>query len=446
MRPVESVVDDALGARGGGYEVTVIVDEVVTQHVRWADGVVTSTGVVQGRDHTVIAMRPGASPGVVSRTGVLERDEIRDLVTAAQSATVAQQGPERAPAVVDDGVHAGWREPPAQPDFELFAAFVGSLGRRLRVDQLHGTHSYGYAEQSATTTYLASSAGVRMRHVQPAAVVDAGTRAAGGRVWNGVAGRDLRGVDLDRMGERAEHQLSWWQRRVELPPGDYEVLLSPTCIADLMLHLYQAAADLDAREGRSVFGDGAGGTRVGDRLAGLPLELVGDPAAPGLECAPFVIARSSGAASSVYDNGLPLRRTTWMSDGVLRALVSPGSTPFIDNLILTGPPGARSFDEMVRTTERGLLITSLWYLREVDPRALLLTGMTRDGVYLVEDGEIHGAAGDFRFNESPVGLLGRAQEAGREERAFPREWSDHFTRMAVPPLRVPGFRMSARDG
>jgi predicted Zn-dependent protease len=90
-----------------------------------------------------------------------------------------------------------------------------------------------------------------------------------------------------------------------------------------------------------------------------------------------------------------------------------------------------------------LLLTCLWYIREVDPATLLLTGLTRDGVYLVEGGEVVGEVNNFRFNESPVGLLARATEAGATQRTLPREWNDYFTRAAMPPLRVPDFNMSS---
>jgi predicted Zn-dependent protease len=89
------------------------------------------------------------------------------------------------------------------------------------------------------------------------------------------------------------------------------------------------------------------------------------------------------------------------------------------------------------------LLTCLWYIREVDPATLLLTGLTRDGVYLVENGEIVGAVNNFRFNESPVDLLAKATEVGRTERALSREWNEYFNRSRMPPLRVEGFNMSS---
>ena len=118
-------------------------------------------------------------------------------------------------------------------------------------------------------------------------------------------------------------------------------------------------------------------------------------------------------------------------------------TPPAQNLLLTGGSGATTAD-LVAGTERGLLLTCLWYIREVDPATLLLTGLTRDGVYLVEGGEVVAEVDhNFRFNFSPLDVLRRATEVGATERTLPREWKDWFTRAAMPPARVAGFNMSS---
>jgi predicted Zn-dependent protease len=231
-------------------------------------------------------------------------------------------------------------------------------------------------------------------------------------------------------------------------------LLPPSAVADLMIYLYWSAGARDAHDGRTVFSAPGGGTRVGERLASLPVRLFSDPGAKGLECAPFALAHASGRDASVFDNGLELSPVDWITDGTLTALLqsrhSAGLTgltltPGVDNLLMAGPDagaGAPSIDDMVAETDRGLLLTCLWYIREVDPQSLLLTGLTRDGVYLVENGEVVGEVNNFRFNESPVGLLSRLAEVGRAERTLPREWSDYFTRTSMPPVRVPDFNMS----
>jgi predicted Zn-dependent protease len=164
-----------------------------------------------------------------------------------------------------------------------------------------------------------------------------------------------------------------------------------------------------------------------------------------------VVGGSSGTAS-VFDNGMATPAVEWISGGVLANLIRPRAwalkttapaTAAVDNLVLEQPGATASLDEMVAGTERGLLLTTLWYIREVDPQTLLLTGLTRDGVFLVEGGEVTGAVNNFRFNESPVDLLGRITQAGRTERTLPREWNDWFTRAAMPAVRVPDFNMSS---
>jgi predicted Zn-dependent protease len=167
---------------------------------------------------------------------------------------------------------------------------------------------------------------------------------------------------------------------------------------------------------------------------------------------PFVAATSSSSVSSVFDNGMPIAATEWISEGTLRALGTSRYTasltglpekPLVDNLSLSVDGATGSVDDLVASTDRGLLLTCLWYIREVDPHTLLLTGLTRDGVYLVEDGEVVGAVNNFRFNESPIDLLGRFTESGEAVRSFSREWGDYFPRTMTPSLRIPDFNMSS---
>jgi predicted Zn-dependent protease len=195
---------------------------------------------------------------------------------------------------------------------------------------------------------------------------------------------------------------------------------------------------------------------VGDRLSSLPFTLYSDPGEPGAECMPFVAAGSSSSESSVFDNGLPIGHTDWIRDGRLAQLRYHRAgaarsgvpvAPFIDNLVLRSgsgdDPGDGSIDAMVARTARGLLLTCLWYIREVDPATLLMTGLTRDGVYVIEDGAVVGAANNFRFNESPVDLLSRATEVGTPVRTLGRELGEYLNRAIMPPLRIPDFNMSS---
>ena len=215
--------------------------------------------------------------------------------------------------------------------------------------------------------------------------------------------------------------------------------------------MYWSSGARDAHDGRTVFSKPGGGTRVGEQLTNLPVTLRSDPNERGLACDPFVIAHASSAESSVYDNGLPLAPTSWIDNGRIASLIQTRYTasltglpvtPPIDNLIFEQDGATATLDDMIASTQRGLLVTCLWYIRAVDPQTLLLTGLTRDGVYLVEGGEVVGAVNNFRFNESPVDMLSRTTEVGATTRCLPREWNDYFTRTAMPPVRVSDFNMS----
>ncbi|MEV5936107.1 metallopeptidase TldD-related protein [Streptomyces sp. NPDC052079] len=434
----------------------VIADEESTANLRWAGNALTTNGVTRGRTLTVIAMVDGAegtASGVVSRSAVTV-DELEPLVRAAEDAARAAGPAEDAqPLVTGVDPSPEFTEAPVETSSAVFADFAPALGEAFARARAGGRELYGFANHELVSTYLGTSAGLRLRHDQPNGTLELNakspdrTRSA----WAGRATRDFKDVDPAALDAELAVRLGWAQRRLELPAGRYETLLPPTAVSDLLIYQLWSASGRDAAEGRTVFSKPGGETRVGEKLAELPLTLRSDPHEPGLESAPFVIAHSSDGDQSVFDNGLPLSATEWIREGELNRLTtsrhSAGLTglpvaPAIDNLILDGG-GDRSLEDMVAATERGLLLTCLWYIREVDPATLLLTGLTRDGVYLVENGEVTGEVNNFRFNESPVGLLGRATEAGRTEKTLPREWGDWFTRAAMPALRVPDFNMSS---
>jgi predicted Zn-dependent protease len=218
-----------------------------------------------------------------------------------------------------------------------------------------------------------------------------------------------------------------------------------------MIDVYWTASARAAHDGQTVFSRRGGGTRIGDRLSDRPLQMFSDPHYPGLQAAPFVSTGSSNEIESVFDNGLPLSRTDWVTDGTLNALLQNRHsaaltgqpvTPYVDNLVVAVDGADGSTGDLVAGVERGLLLTCLWYIREVDPQTLLLTGLSRDGVYLVEGGEVTGAVNNFRFNESPVDLMRRFSHASATVPSFSREWGDYFPRTATPALRVPDFNMS----
>lgn len=434
--------------------------------LRWANSTMTTNGDTTDRRLTVIALVPvpgGTGAGVA---GAAAPDAL--VVESAEGAAIVE---ELVRAAIDGAVRSG----PARDAFELprpqtpfdtgfvdagEATSVGVFSRLAEelADSFAAARSFGFAEHRVTTTWLGTSAGVRRRWVEPTGSVELNLKdpATGASVWGGSGTRDFTDVTLGGLVEGLSARLAWGRRRVELPAGRYETLLPPSAVADLLIYLAWSMGGRPAHEGRSAFSapPGHGGTKVGERLTDLPLTLAGDPSAPGfaeLAYEPTLAATESGDEISVFDNGAATRRVDWLREGTVGELAYPRAAaaefgtlfaPPSENLILTG--GSTSgLPEMISTTRRGLLLTCLWYIREVDPATLLLTGMTRDGVYLVEDGEVVGEVNNFRFNESPLDLVRRVAEAGATERTLPREWKDWFTRTAMPALRVPDFHMSS---
>lgn len=430
----------------------VLADESSTANLRFAGNTLTTNGVAHSSRLTVISV-VGEGVGVVSRAAV-RPGQLADVVAAADRAAREARPAEDARPLVE-GVPASpsWGEPVAPTDIGVFEGFAPALGEAFAAAESGGRKLYGFAEHSRTTTFLGTSAGLRLRHDQPSGRLELNAKSADLKrsAWTGVATRDFSDVDVTGLDSSLARRLEWAKNRIDLPAGRYETLLPPSAVSDLMIYMYWSAGARDALDGRSVFSRPGGGTRVGERLAELPITLAGDPSAPGLECAPFVVAHGPSREASVFDNGLPLEPTAWLRDGRLEALPQTRYsaqlsdmpvTPSIGNLIMTGGEGGRSLEEMIASTRRGLLLTCLWYIREVDPQSLLVTGLTRDGVYLVEDGEVVGEVNNFRFNESPVDLLGRVSEVGSSGQTLPREWNDYWTRAVMPALRVPDFNMS----
>ncbi|MEU5880787.1 metallopeptidase TldD-related protein [Spirillospora sp. NPDC047279] len=453
MRPQEAV-ERAL-ALSRTDDCVVIADESSTANLRWAGNTLTTNGVTRSSRLTVVALAKkgdGVATGVVSRAAV-GVDDIEDLVRSAERVAAGSEPAEDAAPLITEGAAGGdWDASPAETGIGVFTDFAPALGEAFGRAAAADRKLYGFANHVLTSSFVGTSAGLRLRHDQPTGLLEVNAKGGGGSAWSGVATRDFTDVDVPRLTGDLARRLEWGERRIDLPAGRYETILPPSAVADLMIYLYWSAGAQDAHDGRTVFSAPGGGTRVGDKLASLPIRLSSDPGAAGLECAPFVVAHASSRESSVFDNGLGLGATDWISDGTLTALTQTRRsaertglplTPAIDNLTLAGPEGSTAtLEEMVSRTERGLLLTCLWYIREVDPQRLLLTGLTRDGVYLVENGEVVGAVNNFRFNESPVDLLSRLTEVGATAPTLPREWSDYFTRTAMPAVRVPDFNMS----
>jgi predicted Zn-dependent protease len=453
---VQEIVEAALAASTADGCV-VVAEEHTETNLRWAGNSLTTNGQMRTRSLTVISTfdkAEGSSAGVVTRA-VSTVDEVDDLVRASEAAGRDAEPADDASPLVDPYPNEdAWDADAAETSVAVFEQFAPELGAAFDTWRSADRGLFGFAEHQMTSYFVATSTGLRRRFDQPDGRLEMNGKSAdfARSAWAGLHTRDFADVDVAQVVDQLTQRLAWAEKRIELPAGRYETLMPPSTVADLMIYAYWTAGARDAEEGRSVYASGGGGTRIGEQLSNLPVTLRSDPFEPGLQCAPFeIVTQSSGGVQSVFDNGAPVPAASWITEGRLTDLARTRAwarrtetqpRPYVGNLILDGGPGGRTLDEMVADTERGLLLTCLWYIREVDPQTLLLTGLTRDGVYLVENGRVQGAVNNFRFNESPIDLLGRLTEVGRTDHTLSREWNDDFRRTAMPALRVPDFNMS----
>ncbi len=439
----------------------VVVQSSTEANVRWANNTVTTNGVSRSLSWFVVAVVDGAAGTVAASAASAESVAgVREVVAAAHAAAqaAAASGPARdAQPLVEPGAgeaSAGFEDPAEATSFEVFADLLPSLATAFGDAHSADRILYGFARHESTTTHLGSSTGLRARWVQPTGLLELNAKSTDLQrsAWSGVSTADFAGVRVDEVANTLATRLDWARRSVDLPPGRYDTVLPPTAVADFMVFLSWSAGARPAHEGRSAFSAPGGGTKVGQRLTERAFGLFADPTYPGLESSPFLVTSAAGDEVSVFDNGAPIGRCEILTDGVISNLLhTRGSaaefgeafTPLADNLVLTGGVAGRTTEDLVAGVRRGLLVTSQWYLRDVDPMTMLLTGLTRDGVFLIENGEIAGAVNNFRFNMSPLDVLRQATDAGGTVPALSREWSDWFTRSAMPPLVVADFNMSS---
>ncbi|MEZ0609209.1 TldD/PmbA family protein [Fibrella sp. WM1] len=220
-----------------------------------------------------------------------------------------------------------------------------------------------------------------------------------------------------------------------LEPGKYTVILEPTAAAVMLEQLFFSMDARSADEGRSFLSKPGGKTKLGDKIVDSRVTIYSDPTNAELPAAPW-----SG-------DGLPQPKNTWIDKGVVKNMAysrywaqkqGKQPVPFPNNLIMAG--GTASLADLIKSTQRGILVTKLWYIRSVDPQTLLLTGLTRDGTFLIENGKIKHAVKNFRFNESPVIMLNNLETLGKPERVVSTESDGNYL---IPPMKIREFTFSS---
>ncbi len=256
-----------------------------------------------------------------------------------------------------------------------------------------------------------------------------------GSGWAAADDHDWSKLDFRGVSRRAIEKARASQNPVAIEPGRYTVILEPQAVGDLVQLLAFSADARSADEGRSAFVKEGGGNKIGEQIVDSRVTLLSDPADPQILGQPF------------DGEGMPLGRQVWIGNGVLEQMVYSRFWAGKQGKVATGSPtsikmagGDSSIDEMIASTERGVLVTRLWYLRQVDPRTILNTGLTRDGTFLIENGKISRSLQNFRFNESPLFMLNNLEAVGPAERLAGTEAGGNIV---MPSIKVRDFNFTS---
>lgn len=429
-------VTDAVLSLSRADEVRVELSERDVTHLRFARNAPSTSGAYNEPSLTVTSAF-GKRTGSIT-VNQLDQASLAEAVRRSEEmARLAPEDPEHMPALgpQDYGDTPGFDAATAERGAEVLAEGVA---RCLDDASRAGLEAAGFTETAAEVSVMASSRGLFGYHRGTRAYVSETARLpdGSGSGWASAADHRIGQLDYGAVSRVAVDKARASRAPRPLEPGAYVTILEPACVANLLQYMMFSMDTRAADEGRSYFAAPEGGTRRGQKLFPDSVHVYSDPSDPLAPGAPW------------GQDGVPQTRRAWIENGTLTSLradrfwadqqgIEP--VPFPSNLIMRG--GTGSVQDLVASTERGLLVTSLWYVRPVDPRSLLLTGLTRDGVFLIEDGKIVHPVQNFRWNESPIHVLEHAQAMSEAVRVPPRP--ARAANVVVPALKVSSFHFTS---
>lgn len=247
---------------------------------------------------------------------------------------------------------------------------------------------------------------------------------------------DIKNLEYKRLSDWVIGRSKLSVNPKEIKPGRYTVILEPAAVADMVTLCLNFMGSRGADEGRSFFSKPGGGNLIGETLTNPKINIYSDPTDINAPSIPFT------------SEGQPRNRTIWFENGILKNLhrnrfwaekTGTDSVPYPSNVIMQGT--SKSLEQMISETDEAVLVTRFWYIRTVEPKTMLLTGLTRDGVFEIKNGKITRPLKNFRFNESPVDILKNVIDIGIAEKAVGSE-TDEFP-IFVPALKVSNFNFSS---
>jgi len=296
-----------------------------------------------------------------------------------------------------------------------------------------GLTGAGYLEDNATFSAIANSRGLRgyQRETGIEFSVTTRTNDGTGSGFGQADFNDTQFLNTGQITETAARKAALSRDARAIEPGKYTVILEPLAASNLSRLMIGAMDARQTDEGRTFLSKGGGASRFGEKIVDERVQIYSDP------------LNTEIPGSKWANDGRPRERVDWIKDGVVTNLAytrywaqkqgKPHAPPAPGSRIIIGG-GTASLDDLIKGVQRGILVTRFWYIRAVDPQTLLYTGLTRDGTFYVENGQIKHAIKNFRFNESPVIMLNNLEALGKPQRVDGG---------LVPPMVVRDFTFSS---
>jgi predicted Zn-dependent protease len=417
-------------------ECIVTINGSRTGNIRYARNAVSTAGLVENTQLSV-AVAFGKKQG----TAVINEFDDKSLAKAVQRAEeLAKLAPENPEFMPTPDKQAFKRS-------ETFSKSTDAINPEYRAQvaaysieacKKKGLVAAGFFTDQSSFETVANSRGVFGHQSQTGIDFTCTVRTEDGR-GSGWVRRDAQ--DVERFDARAAAEVAMEKaiRSAEakaLEPGRYTVILEPAATSDLLAYMFNSFDARSADEGRSFLAKKGGGNRMGEKLFDEQVNVWADPWNKDIPVLPWdnqtLLARErmdiikNGKVASM--NYSPF----WGKKQGQRAVGQPG------NIIMSG--GAKSTEELIASTKKGILVTRTWYIRLVDPQSVLLTGLTRDGTFYIENGKIKHPVKNFRFNESPVSMLNNIDELGRPEVLAGDE--SQF-QLLIPAMKVRDFNFTS---
>ncbi|MEM9172211.1 MAG: TldD/PmbA family protein [Pseudomonadota bacterium] len=402
-------------------------------NIRYARNSVSTAGITENTD-LVVQCNFGKQVGTATINEFDDASLAKVVARAEETARLAPESPEFMPVL----------GPQKYAESKAFVQGSADIAPSYRADAAAASiapakeadaTAAGFLTDSSNFQAMMNSEGLFAYHTDTNVnfTVTVRTNDGTGSGWAAADDNDVSRIDTSATSKVALQKALASREAKALEPGKYTVILEPDAAGALLGRMFFAFGARQTDEGRSFLSKKGGGSRLGEQVFDERVSAYGDPLDPRVPAATW------------NSEGQPIGKLDVIKNGVVENLfysrywaaekeVEP--VPQVNNLIMVG--GDKTQDELIANTERGILVSRLWYIRALDPQTQLYTGLTRDGTFYIEDGQIKYPVKNFRFNESPVIMLNNLDELGQAKRIGLFGFS-----AMIPSMRIREFTFSS---